>query len=149
LLAAAALLGPTAAAAPAADDCAAPSSGYHACVQVRYEPSADGTVQSVRATATLVQRVDRCSTARSRRVAIRVDGAQVATDRPGPSCRAGVARWRTVFSPGETSGWRVKPGSKVVSSWDGTTAVAGVTIAGGGGGTQPQKGRTIRRASAR
>jgi hypothetical protein len=141
---AAALLGP-AAAAPAADDCAPPDAGFHACLQVRYVTATDGTAQKVRATATLVQRVSRCAAVRARHVAFRVDGARVAADRPGPTCRAGVARWRAVFGPGETDGWKVAPGSTLLTRWDGTTATAGVTIAKPG--AKPQKGRAVRGVS--
>ncbi|MEA2291874.1 MAG: hypothetical protein QOF17_894 [Solirubrobacteraceae bacterium] len=145
LAAGAALLGPAAAAAPAADDCAVPDAGFHACLQVRYATATDGTVQKVRATATLLQRVGRCSAVRARGVAFRVDGAQVAADRPAPTCRSGVARWRTVFTPGETADWPVRPGSTILTRWDGTTATASVGIAKPG--AKPQKGRTVRGVS--
>lgn len=139
-LAIAALAGPGP--ALAAEECASPQAGFHACLQVHYQTAGDGAPEKLRTTATLVQRVPRCSGVRSRRVTVRIDGGQVAAARPAASCRAGIARWRTVFSPRETGGWDVASGSRIVTSWDGTTATAAVTVSGAP--AKPQPGRTIK-----
>jgi hypothetical protein len=141
LIAGAAVLGP-AVAAPAAEECAAPEAGSHACVKVAYQTASDGSLRNLRVTATLAERVKRCAGVRARAVTVRVDGHDAATARPGGSCRAGIARWRTVLSPGETNRWELAPGSRIVTSWAGTTATAGVTISGAP--AKPERGRTIK-----
>jgi hypothetical protein len=127
------------AAAPAADDCA---SGLPACLQVRYVTASDGTPQKVRATASLRRRVERCASVPARRVSIRIDGAQVASSREDASCHGGVARWRAVFSPTQTRDWGVGGRARIESRWEGSAAVAVVTIAPAA--AAPQKGRVVR-----
>jgi hypothetical protein len=119
-------------AAPAATPCKAPATGFQSCLRVLYKTTADGVVDDVRVTATLLRHVETCP-ARSpkRQVVISLDdGTRLdAARRPG-TCRKGVVSWRAGFSAGETAGWELRQGDTVLSEWSGVRNPASVEIGG-------------------
>jgi hypothetical protein len=135
LTTAALALGSAAAAAakPKPAPCPAPDSGFQSCLRVLYKSSADGSVDDVRVTATLLRRVDRCPrvTASRRLVLRRRDGDRLARVRRAGHCRNRIVTWRATFSSDETAAWAMREGDTVDAGWSGVNRKASVEISGG------------------
>src|SRR3954451_20628256 len=98
--------------------CRAPKSGFQSCLRVLYQVADDGSIQDVRATATLLLRMDRCPGKRAkRRVVISRGGDVLAKARVAGRCRKGVMTWRVRFPKADTAAWALVKGDTVDAQW--------------------------------
>jgi hypothetical protein len=113
--------------------CPAPASGFQSCLRVLHKNAADGSVDEVRVTATLLRRVDSCpkATARRRLVLRRPDGDRLASVRRAGHCRNRIVTWRATFSSDETAPWALREGDTVDADWSGVNRKSAVEISGG------------------
>jgi hypothetical protein len=118
-----------AAPARAASGCAAPPSGYRACVLAHWTVD-HGQVSRLKAQVVLLQRVERCRTHGSRRATLRAGSEQLGRTRASATCSHHVVRWRTTFTRTDTAGWELRKGDVVTLSWGGTAAIASVRLTG-------------------
>jgi hypothetical protein len=122
---------PAAAKQPAASPCKAPKTGFQSCLRVLYQAADDGSIENVRATATLLLRVDQCpAKSAKRRVVISRDGDKLASARPAAKCRKGIVTWRARFPGSDTASWGLAKGDTVDADWAGVKHASSVAIRG-------------------
>jgi hypothetical protein len=116
------------AAAPAAG-CPAPASGYRACMLANWTVD-HGVVSRVRATVTLLQRVERCTEHGARRATVHGGSRKLGVMRVKATCSHHVVRWRGTFARADTTDWTLRKGDVLMVSWGGTGAIASVKLTG-------------------
>jgi hypothetical protein len=123
---------PATAKQPSGTPCKAPKTGYQSCLRVLYRAADDGSIEHVRATATLLLRVDQCPgrSVAKRRVVISRDGDRLASARPTAKCRKGIVTWRARFPQSGTAAWGLAKGDTVDADWFGVKHASSVEIRG-------------------
>jgi hypothetical protein len=122
---------PATAKQPSGTPCKAPKTGYQSCLRVLYRAAGDGSIENVRATATLLLRVDQCpGRSAKRRVVISRDGDRLASARPTAKCRKGIVTWRVRFPQSDTAAWGLAKGDTVDAAWFSVKHASSVEIRG-------------------
>jgi hypothetical protein len=109
--------------------CAAPASGYRACLRAHWSVD-HGQVSGLRAQVILLQRTERCAKHGSRRATLRAGSEPLGRARASATCSHHVVRWRTTFTRTDTAGWPLRKGDVVTLGWGGTGATASIKLTG-------------------
>jgi hypothetical protein len=109
--------------------CAAPASGYRACLHATWDVEHHrAAVSRVRARVALVERVARCRAHGSRRVTAYHGAKRLGSRRATATCAHGVVRWDTTFTRTDSAGWALHKGDVVRTTWGGTDAAATIAL---------------------